>query len=259
MKNILVLILILVAVKRTSAQETIICGEVEYVQSTNFFGVHLTDYTLKFNNSNSIYIERNITSGKEAVERANKDEGLQFNVEVARNNLTPQFFYNNKNSFYFMEVDSDKELLVKEDAFTWKWDLKDEIKKIGKFNCQKAIIEFRGRVYTAWFTTEIPVPFGPWKFQGLSGLILEVYDNDNLFHIVAKKLKIGKQTVCDIKVDKSKFASALTIKGYLKAQKELNKEFFAKMSSRLPKGSDPIELDEDCDDCPVGIEIFKNE
>lgn len=158
-----------------------------------------------------------------------------------------------------MEVDSDKELLVKEDAFTWKWDIKDEIKKIGKFNCQKATIEFRGRVYTAWFTTEIPVPFGPWKFQGLSGLILEVYDNDNLFHIVAKKLKIGKQTVCDIKVDKSKFASALTIKGYLKAQKELNKEFFAKMSSRLPKGSDPIELDEDCDDCPAGIEIFKNE
>lgn len=81
----------MVAVKRTAAQETTICGEVEYVQSTNFFGVHLTDYTLKFNNSNSIYIERNITSGNEAVERVNKDEGLQFNVEVARNNLTPQF------------------------------------------------------------------------------------------------------------------------------------------------------------------------
>jgi len=259
MKKIITFILTSIVINTNYAQELTICGEIEYVQSTHFSRDFSRDFTLKFNNSNSIYKETNITNKKEEIEQTNKDEGQQLSREIPRNNLNPEFFYNDRNSFYFMEVWFDKELLVKEDSLTWKWNLKDEVKKIGKFNCQKATIEFRGREYTAWFTEEIPVPFGPWKFQGLSGLILEVYDNDNIFHIVAKNLKIEKQTVCNIKVDKSKFESALTIKQYLKKKVELIKEDFAKLSSRLPKGYDALVYDEDCDDCREEVELFKNE
>ena len=259
MKKIIFLILILVAVNKTTGQEITICGEVEYIQSTHFSRDFSRDFTLKFNNNNSIYQEANVANKQEEIERANQDEGQQLNIDIPRNNLNSEFFYNDRNSFHFMEVWFDKELLVKEDSLTWKWNLKDEVKKIGKFNCQKATIEFRGRDYTAWFTEEIPVPFGPWKFQGLSGLILEVYDNDKVFHIVAEKLKIEKQTVCDIKVDTSKFESALTIKQYLKNKIELIKEDFAKLSSRLPKGFDALEYDENCDDCSEEVELFKNE
>jgi GLPGLI family protein len=59
------------------------------------------------------------------------------------------------------------------------WQISGEQKMIGKFLCQKAETKFRGRNYSAWFTTEIPVSDGPWKFYGLPGLILEVSDDKN--------------------------------------------------------------------------------
>ncbi len=58
-----------------------------------------------------------------------------------------------------------------------KWTIQEETKKISNFDCQKAIITFRGRHYTAWFTAQIPSNDGPWKFYGLPGLILEIYDD----------------------------------------------------------------------------------
>lgn len=61
-------------------------------------------------------------------------------------------------------------------AFNWK--ITNETKDILGYKCTKAVSKFRGRTYVAWYTEEIPVNDGPWKFHGLPGLILEVYDLD---------------------------------------------------------------------------------
>ncbi len=63
-----------------------------------------------------------------------------------------------------------------EELPNFNWVISTEQKKIWDYTCQKATCDFRGRIYEAWFTTEIPVKDGPWKFHGLPGLILEVYD-----------------------------------------------------------------------------------
>jgi GLPGLI family protein len=47
--------------------------------------------------------------------------------------------------------------------------------------CYKAKSQFRGRNWTAWFATDIPVPAGPLKFGGLPGLILKIEDDNNNF------------------------------------------------------------------------------
>lgn len=55
-----------------------------------------------------------------------------------------------------------------------RWNILDETKKIHNYTCQKAETTFRGRNYEAWFTTDIPIPDGPWKFRGLPGLIVYI-------------------------------------------------------------------------------------
>ncbi|RXM38131.1 GLPGLI family protein [Chryseobacterium sp. CH21] len=58
------------------------------------------------------------------------------------------------------------------------WKIIEEKKKIGQYNCQKAEVEYGGRKWIAWFTTEIPLQQGPYIFCGLPGLIVKISDEN---------------------------------------------------------------------------------
>ncbi|MDX1904545.1 MAG: GLPGLI family protein [Thermonemataceae bacterium] len=70
----------------------------------------------------------------------------------------------------------------------FRWKLISKTKTIMNFKCNAATTEFRGRTYTAYYTTEIPISNGPWKFGGLSGLILEVSSDDGKYTYSAVKI-----------------------------------------------------------------------
>ncbi len=63
-----------------------------------------------------------------------------------------------------------------------KWQIKPDKKGVIGYNCQKAEVTFGGRRWIAWFTLEIPVSDGPYKFRGLPGLILELQDVEGDYH-----------------------------------------------------------------------------
>lgn len=58
-----------------------------------------------------------------------------------------------------------------------KWEILQEKSVYEGYNVQKASTAFAGRKWTAWFTNEIPISDGPYKFYGLPGLILKISDD----------------------------------------------------------------------------------
>ena len=56
------------------------------------------------------------------------------------------------------------------------WKISSEKQKIGEWMTQRAEADFAGRHWIAWFTTDIPIQDGPYKFHGLPGLIVKLED-----------------------------------------------------------------------------------
>ena len=84
--------------------------------------------------------------------------------------------------------------------------------KIGEYETQKAETQFGGRTWYAWFTQQIPLQDGPYKFGGLPGLIVKVQDSkgDYSFDLMqTKKIAEVQQPQTRgqyINIPKSKYA-----------------------------------------------------
>lgn len=64
--------------------------------------------------------------------------------------------------------------LVEEDVPTMEWEIEeDSVQTIIGYECHKAKTKFRGREWTVWYAEDIPVSLGPWKLNGLPGIILQ--------------------------------------------------------------------------------------
>lgn len=57
------------------------------------------------------------------------------------------------------------------------WKLENDSCKIKNLDCAKATCKFRGRSWTAWYTEQYDIPFGPYLFGGLPGLIVMLEDS----------------------------------------------------------------------------------
>ncbi len=61
-----------------------------------------------------------------------------------------------------------------EQKINWKIT-KDTASFAGIF-CKKATANFKGKKWSAWYSTEMPFASGPWKLNGAPRLIIEAYD-----------------------------------------------------------------------------------
>ncbi len=71
------------------------------------------------------------------------------------------------------------------------WEVKDSTETILDYECLMAECNYHGRHWTILFTPELPISDGPWKLNGLPGLILRAQDDSGQYEFTAAQTGIN--------------------------------------------------------------------
>ncbi|MBB2953379.1 GLPGLI family protein [Sphingobacterium sp. JUb56] len=103
-----------------------------------------------------------------------------------------------------------------------QWEMHPDTAHIHDFVCQKATADWGGRKWTAWFTMDIPISDGPYKFCGLPGLVLSISDQDKFFTFdIAYISKVNSVSVTFDQLRPDLALQKTTKESFYKARKNL--------------------------------------
>lgn len=80
-----------------------------------------------------------------------------------------------------------------EDIPNFNWEIMEDTMRIEGYLAQKAVCEYGGRTWEAWFTEELPFNDGPYKFCGLPGLILNMIDARRDYRFFFQSIEVPEE------------------------------------------------------------------
>jgi GLPGLI family protein len=166
----------------------------------------VTSYQLLFGQNSSMY---SLISKNASVLHFSKDVDTStlFKNKIAKdlvykeiNRVVPTYTKNRETTYlkrYTSDILTRQEITTEYEKYLITdtlpkidWRIFEEKKTILNYTCQKAVGKFRGRSYIAWFAIELPMPTGPWKLNGLPGIILAANDDKNEIFFDAINIEI---------------------------------------------------------------------
>ena len=127
------------------------------------------------------------------------------------------------------------DLIYNEPTEKKEWNLEPGDTTVVGYKCKKAVCNFRGRNWTAWYTLDIPISEGPWKLDGLPGIILKAVDSLNQFSFECFQIKTNLNIPMTVKIAKCVKTTALKVHK-LKMLRRSNYTAYAKATG-LDKGA----------------------
>ena len=161
---------------------------------------------------------------KTVIPRTNRDKiGWVYLIDYNKKQIYSREAYWNFSKFESLEEELPKIV----------WEISKEHKKIAGYDCIKATASLYGRKWEAWFTKRIPVQFGPWKLNGLPGLILEARCKNLDFVYKVKEIKIPNNSFSDDKISEVHyFEKKFLLKSkFLSNNKEKKEKYLSYMES----------------------------
>jgi GLPGLI family protein len=116
-----------------------------------------------------------------------------------------------------------------------EWMIVPQKKQILQQECQMATATFRGRHYTAWFAPAIPINSGPWKLNGLPGIILAANDDKNEVSFTCTKISKPEKNAPPINFSKN--AAFVSAAKFEQAKKTFNGDPMAGKGMSNDKGT----------------------
>ncbi|MDR2234892.1 MAG: GLPGLI family protein [Chryseobacterium sp.] len=152
----------------------------------------VTDYMSLDTDGKKSYFYNTAKYERDSAYAADKDFAKLFNRRNYNRNLNYliEKDYAKKTISFYDQFKSVK--LVTADSEIPQWKIEKEFVKINNMNCQKAVADYKGRNWEAWFSKDYPVNDGPYKFSGLPGLVVSVKDSEgqHIFNLIQiKKMK----------------------------------------------------------------------
>lgn len=185
----------------------------------NYVRVGILNYNV--NENKAVYVDK--FSELEEISDKEKENVVEMNSEN-KNSSNNFYYYKDNNHLTFTDVISKTHYLVEDNFPKMEWKLSPEKKIIQHLICYKATTSFRGRNWTAWYAPEIPIMYGPWKFYGLPGLIVEIKDHTEHF-VFSLKEYVLNSTDNAPKVDVNSYKK-VTMKEMVKLNAEAEEYFF---------------------------------
>ena len=203
------------------------------------------NYLLTFNKNEALFEE------VVALEKPKPGQGgVSFSVSVSMSGDGDKYMNTKEKISYTEEDIFGDEFVIKDSLPKMAWQITNETKIIGDYNCVKAtyvepiskndleayeryqektkngkssLFEMKKpepKTITAWYTSEIPVSFGPNGVWGLPGLILQL-ENENYIYFCTKVSLKNNETV-KIKIPNS--GKVISKKEYEKYEKKMQKQ-----------------------------------
>lgn len=231
------IIYILFYSNKSISQESKSSGIVSYTFYMNLGMATESDWDLIFQKSKSIFLgNSNLKYSDKNFAKGQNFESYEIKVN---DDLTPHIINNFKNdSIYSQGLVFKTPYYVQDPIHDPEWKLHSETKSISGFECNKATTTFRGRTYEVWYTPEIPVNFGPWKLNGLPGLILQASDTKGQIEFRANKVSLNQEFNVDEQISKlPKLGEKVTLREYVDKKDKEGEQISRYTSSKGSRGT----------------------
>lgn len=273
MKNILTSIIMcftaIAAIAQNKADIEVSYSEVSFyengVERGNTYHLLANTVKSKFFNPGTEEID-SLTSSPEGLASFKKAQEAAMQAMIAQGSIDMNKLPRKKETLYVVKSVADSTMVVYDMIGTDEsvyytepysemiWEIGDNTKTVLGYECIQADTDYHGRHWTVWFTPDIPIQDGPWKFHGLPGLILEARTNEGRYGYIADGLEDSGKVIKGIygadKYEKRDRKVILREKramidnpiGYFNA-KGINVKISSETLSKESKGDDFIETD----------------